>query len=160
MTPKLPIKQNSAGRWIYTATGRFAKKSDYLPYLERKLKANAARSASVKDYWDSVKVVMKVNNITDVTEGRSKLKEEVEKLKHIYSELKSFTKDPMTQKRYTIKNDQHARKLLMATEKYKDDSNKISYHDLWERFRREKADKARRKEIFSQIEQDQTELVS
>lgn len=160
MTPKIPIKQNSAGRWIYTATGQFAKKADYLPYLERKLKANAARSAAVKDYWDSVKVVMKVNNITDINEGRSKLKEEINKLKHIYSELKSFTKDPQTQKRYTIKNNQHARKLLMATEKYRDDSNKISYHDLWERFRREKADKARRKEIFSQIEQDQTELVS
>ncbi|MDD4570836.1 MAG: hypothetical protein PHE70_12055 [Tepidanaerobacteraceae bacterium] len=160
MASKIPFKVNSAGRWISTATGRFAKKADYLPYLEKKLKADAARAVGVKDYWDAVKVVMKVNNITNVKEGRAKLTEEINVLKQTYSGLKKLAEDSNEQKRYTIKDDKHARKLLMTKKKYANYSNKKSLHDVWAQFKKEKADKARRKEVFSKYEADQTELVS
>lgn len=161
MAPKIPFKVNSAGRWISTATGRFAKKADYLPYLEKKLKADAARAAGVKDYWDAVKVVMKVNKITNVKEGRSKLTEEIGELKQIYAGLKKYAGgDPKEQKKYTIKNDKHARKLLMTTKKYTTDSKKVSGYQVWEQLKKEKADKNRRKEVFSALEQDACELIS
>lgn len=66
MAKKAPYIRNSAGIWIDSKTGRFAKKSDYLPYLEKEIKqkaikaekqaaANKARSAAVKEYWRDVK---------------------------------------------------------------------------------------------------------
>ncbi len=160
MASKIPFKVNSAGRWISTATGRFAKKADYLPYLEKKLAANAARAAGVKDYWDAVKVVMKVNKITDVKEGRSKLIEEIDMLKQMYSIGKKFTIGSKEQKKYTIRDDKHARKLLMTTEKYTDDSKKVSLDELWKRFKAQKATSAQRKEVFSALEADACELIS
>jgi len=73
MTKKLPFKQNSAGIWIDTNTGRFAKKSDYLPYLERKLSVNKAKSVATKEYWNDVKSVKNLFGITDTKEARKKL---------------------------------------------------------------------------------------
>jgi len=55
MTKPKPYIQNKNGRWIERSTGKFAKKSDYLPYLERKVKADSSRSSAVKEYWADVK---------------------------------------------------------------------------------------------------------
>lgn len=66
MAKKAPYIRNSAGIWIDSKTGRFAKKSDYLPYLEKEIKqkaikaekqtaANKARSEAIKEYWKDVK---------------------------------------------------------------------------------------------------------
>jgi hypothetical protein len=55
MVRKVPFKQNKAGRWINTSTGRFAKKEEYIQFAERKEKANISRSEKVKDYWVDVK---------------------------------------------------------------------------------------------------------
>jgi hypothetical protein len=62
----VPYKRNSAGFWIDAKTGRFAKKSDYLPYLEKETAqkaaratkqkaANEARSKATSEYWKDVK---------------------------------------------------------------------------------------------------------
>lgn len=160
MAPKIPFKVNSAGRWISVATGRFAKKADYLPYLQKKLKADAARATGVKDYWDAVKVVMKVNKITNVKEGRSKLTEEIDMFKQMYSIGKKFSKGSAEEKKYTIRDDKHARKLLMTTDKYTDDSKKVSLNQLWKQFKAQKATPAQRKEVFSTLEADACELIS
>lgn len=161
MAPKIPFKVNSAGRWISTATGRFAKKSEYLPYLEKKLTANAARAAGVKDYWDAVKVVMKINKITNVKEGRSKLTKEIGELKQIYAGLKKFAgDDSKEQKKYTIRNDKHARKLLMTTKKYTTDSKKASLNQVWKQLKEQKATREQRKQVFSALEADGYELIS
>ncbi|MDD4714865.1 MAG: hypothetical protein PHT72_05335, partial [Candidatus Absconditabacteria bacterium] len=111
-------------------------------------------------YWDAVKVVMKVNKITDVKEGRSKLIEEIDMLKQMYSIGKKFTIGSKEQKKYTIRDDKHARKLLMTTEKYTDDSKKVSLDELWKRFKAQKATSAQRKEVFSALEADACELIS
>jgi hypothetical protein len=73
MTKKLPFKQNSAGKWINTKTGRFASKVEYQPYAEKQAKANLARSASSKEYWNDVKSVKNLFGITDTKEARKKL---------------------------------------------------------------------------------------
>lgn len=57
MTKKLPYKQNKAGIWIDTKTGRFARKADYQPYAERKLSASIKKSEGLKAYWKDVKAI-------------------------------------------------------------------------------------------------------
>jgi len=84
MAKKAPYIRNSAGFWIDSKTGRFAKKTDYLPYLEKELRqkalkaekqtaANKARSAATKEYWADVKSVKNLFGITDTKEARKKL---------------------------------------------------------------------------------------
>ena len=55
MTKKLPFRQNKAGKWINTKTGRFASKSEYEPYAQKKFLASLKKSESLKAYWKDVK---------------------------------------------------------------------------------------------------------
>jgi hypothetical protein len=85
MSKKAPFRRNSKGFWIDSKTGRFAKKSDYLPYLEKELrqkaiktekqaKANKARSEASKEYWKDVKNIKELFNLS-TKEARDKLKQ-------------------------------------------------------------------------------------
>ena len=84
MSRKAPYRLNSAGLWIDSKTGRFAKKSDYLPYLEketakataraeRQAAANIKRAAASKEYWADVKAVKNLFGLKDTKEARKKL---------------------------------------------------------------------------------------
>lgn len=57
MTKKLPFRQNKAGKWINTKTGRFASKSEYEPYAQKKLLASLKKSEGLKAYWKDVKAL-------------------------------------------------------------------------------------------------------
>ena len=57
MTKKLPFRQNKAGKWINTKTGRFASKSEYEPYAQKKHLASLKKSESLKAYWKDVKAL-------------------------------------------------------------------------------------------------------
>jgi len=72
MTKRLPYRRNSAGFWIDSKTGRFAKKSDYLPYLEREQKSKAAKSEASKAYWKDVKQIQQLFNL-NTQDARRKL---------------------------------------------------------------------------------------
>lgn len=53
--PKIKIKQNSAGQWIDSKTGRFVSKKIYEPVVKAREAANLKRSESLKEYWQAVK---------------------------------------------------------------------------------------------------------
>ena len=60
MTKPLPILKNKAGKWIDRKTGKFVSKSVYAPYAEKQEKANLARRASSKEYWQDVKKIQEI----------------------------------------------------------------------------------------------------
>lgn len=60
MTKPLPIIKNKAGKWIDRKTGKFVSKAVYAPYAEKQEKANLARSASSKEYWQDVKKIQEI----------------------------------------------------------------------------------------------------
>jgi hypothetical protein len=106
MSNKAPFKRNSAGFWIDSKTGRFAKKSDYLPYLEKetakataratkKEAANKARSAATKEYWKDVNKIKDLFGLS-TKEARTKLyntPKYVEKRGHIPKQWSDFWKE-------------------------------------------------------------------
>jgi len=57
MTKPQPFKQNKAGKWINTKTGRFASKAEYQPYAEKKIKTSIKKSEASKEYWKDVKTI-------------------------------------------------------------------------------------------------------
>lgn len=73
MTKPNPYRRNKAGIWIDSKTGRFAKKEDYLPYLQREISKKEKLSKASTEYWKDVKQIKNLFGITDTKEARKKL---------------------------------------------------------------------------------------
>lgn len=74
MSKKLPaFRRNSAGFWIDSKTGRFARKVDYLPYIEKEKKVSQKRSEAAKMYWKEVNQLKDLLGIS-TKDARTKLK--------------------------------------------------------------------------------------
>lgn len=162
MAKKLPFKQNSAGRWINAKTGRFAKKAEYLPFLEKKLAANTARSASMKEYWEDIKAVKEIYNISDTSAARVKYLEDLNNLKKSFNFLYNMTKDPVKRRKYLLKDEKAAKQALRTQDKYSEKTRKKSWAEQWEDWyeRGLNKDKKKRKEEFDRDEEEGYEHVS
>ncbi|MDD3708653.1 MAG: hypothetical protein PHR17_10405 [Aminobacterium sp.] len=145
MAKKLPFKQNSAGRWINAKTGRFAKKADYLPFLEKKLAANAARSTSMKEYWQDIKTVKEIYNISETSVARVKYLEDLNDLKKSFDFLYKMIKDPDKRKKYFLKDEKAAKQALRTQDKYSEKTRKKSWDEQWEDWRERGLDKDKKK---------------
>ena len=73
MTKPNPYRRNKVGIWIDSKTGRFAKKEDYLPYLQKETAKKEKLSKASKEYWKDVKQIKNLFGITDTKEARKKL---------------------------------------------------------------------------------------
>jgi hypothetical protein len=135
MTKKLLFKQNKAGKWINTKTGRFASKAEYQPYAERKAKTSIKKSEASKEYWKDVK-----------------------ELKTIYEKMYKLTGD----NKYKILNTEDAREKLKKTTKYlaKKGKKPFQWSDFWKDVNKQKLDKKSKADYKQKLEDEDFELIS